>query len=400
MKNFTVLIFLVTFASLTAYSQLSQSQVDVFFERFTDRTTRLDELFDISLLEKVPVSQLVLVRDDFENKYGKYVKAEILSGNQIEVSYEKAVFPCLLRFEPDGKASTLWFGAPSFKNDNIEQIKQEINALKGVASICIRKDGKEIYSLKKDIPLAVGSTFKLFVLKALEYKIQSGELSMNDTIVIKHEKKSLPSGILQNWPDNEPLTISSAANLMISISDNTATDLLIDKIGREYIERYAPSAMIPFLKTREMFIIKLGRDSSFVNNYLNSDLGQKREILKSLDTANINNLNVYDFTTPKFLQVEWYASTEELCKTIESLKDHPALSINAGILDKKNWNYIAFKGGSEPGVLNYTYLVRKKDTSPLYSISATINNNESTVDSGNDFTILIKRIIELANEEN
>jgi len=400
MNKIIITSFLILLNSLFTYSQLSQSQVDLFFERFTDRTTKLEELFDKSFLEKVPANQLGLIRDDFENKYGKYVKSELLGGNQLKVYYEKAVFPSILRFEPDGRVSTLWFGAPSFKNDNIEEIKQELNSLQGVVSVCIRREGEEVFSLKKDIPLAVGSSFKLYILKALDYKIKTGELSLSDVINVEDENKSLPSGILQNWPDNEPLTISSAVNLMISISDNTATDLLIDKIGREYIEDFAPSTMQPFYKTREMFIIKLGKDSTFVNNFINLSVKQKRAELEKLDTVDISKLNAYIFTKPKYLQIEWFATTEELCKTIESLKDNPALSINAGILDKEDWHYIAYKGGSEPGVLNYTYLLQKKDISPLISISATINDTQDIVDNDNKFTILIKRIIDVLATEN
>ncbi|HEU4614518.1 MAG TPA: hypothetical protein VFS15_20625, partial [Kofleriaceae bacterium] len=38
------------------------------------------------------------------------------------------------------------------------------------------------------------------------------------------------------------------------------------------------------------------------------------------------------------------------------------LSINPGIpIDKAQWPYIGFKGGSEPGVINLTWLLRRAD---------------------------------------
>ena len=51
---------------------------------------------------------------------------------------------------------------------------------------------------------------------------------------------------------------------MISISDNTATDHLIDRLGRENVEASLsrmghsdPVVSIPFLTTREFFLLKL-----------------------------------------------------------------------------------------------------------------------------------------------
>src|SRR5690606_39753601 len=44
---------------------------------------------------------------------------------------------------------------------------------------------------------------------------------------------SLPTGILQEWPVGTPMTIQSLATLMISISDNTATDVLLRVAGRD-----------------------------------------------------------------------------------------------------------------------------------------------------------------------
>jgi beta-lactamase class A len=398
-KLSTVIAILFIVITTEGFTQLTQSQVETFFNRFTDRTERFEQLFSNSFLDKVPVTQLTRIRDDFERRYGKFVKAEIESGNNCKIYYERAVFPCIIAFEPNGQVSTLWFGAPSMQNDKIEQIKKELEAIEGVLSICIRKDGEELFTIKKDLPLAIGSTFKLYVLKALIEKINEGRLHWDDTLIVDDVHRSLPSGVLQNWPNGHTLTIATAANLMISISDNTATDLLIDKIGREYIEKFTPSTMRPLFKTREMFILKLGKDEKFVNWFLQADSKTKRVVLEYLDTFDIKTLDPTLFTSPRFIKLEWYATTEDLCRTIESLKDVPALSINSGFLKKEEWFYIAYKGGSEPGVLNYTYLVQKKDTAPLYSISATINNAEHNVDDNNEFTLLIKRIIDLVNKE-
>ena len=43
----------------------------------------------------------------------------------------------------------------------------------------------------------------------------------------RSDRASLPSGITQSWPAGSPVTLQTLATLMISISDNTATDTLV-----------------------------------------------------------------------------------------------------------------------------------------------------------------------------
>lgn len=50
-------------------------------------------------------------------------------------------------------------------------------------------------------------------------------------------EKSLPGGILQNWPKGAPLTLHTLAGLMISQSDNTAADTLLEILGRDVVCR-------------------------------------------------------------------------------------------------------------------------------------------------------------------
>ncbi len=398
-------IFIYIILTGYAVANLTQTQADSFLKKFNNKSQSLEELFSKSFLNKVSINQLIYIRDDFNKKYGKYVKVRIDNGNKCKVYYEKAKFPSVMVFDSKGLISTLWFGAPIQDNDNIEAIRKELMALQGKVSLCLRKDGKEFFSMNKYSPMAVGSAFKLFILKALNSKLQAGKLQagklqagklhLYDTLIIDEIHKSLPSGILQSWQSGDVLTVNTASNLMISISDNTATDLLIDKIGREYIEKFAPSSMKPFYKTKEMFLLKLVKDSNYTKRFIKADISTKRIELAKLDTMSLSEANVYDFTSPRYLEIEWYVSTDELCKTIEALRTMSQLSINAGLIDKKDWYYVGFKGGSEPGVLNYTYLLQKTKSSPVYSLSASINARSDNVDKDSEFTLLIKRIIDI-----
>lgn len=109
----------------------------------------------------------------------------------------------------------------------------------------------------------LGSIFKLYVLAELARQVAAGELDLEQTVAIDEELKSLPSGVLQDREAGTELTLRELAELMIRISDNTATDHLIRVVGRERIEQHlaeyrssVPERNTPFLTTREMFLIK------------------------------------------------------------------------------------------------------------------------------------------------
>jgi hypothetical protein len=98
---------------------------------------------------------------------------------------------------------------------------------------------------------------------------------------------------------------------------------------------------------------------------------------------------------PQFIDtIEWPITTRELCGLIYELRESPYLSINPGLASKNTWSLAAFKGGSEPGVLNLTHVIRKGATDPVYAISATINNPKTEVDT-QGFSVVVARLIGL-----
>ena len=82
-----------------------------------------------------------------------------------------------------------------------------------------------------------------------------------------------------------------------------------------------------------------------------------------------------------------------------SLNNAPQIAINPGLADKSEWKYVGFKGGSEPGVLNYTHILDTDKNKPIYAISASINNHEDNVDKDHEFTLLVSRLIQYLKKQ-
>jgi len=282
-------------------------------------------------------------------------------------------------------------------DDSLNKVKAELDALPGDVGLLFKRlDGTEapIMSINPDRQLAIGSTFKLYILSALARSIENGERSWSDVLTI--DRKSFPSGTLQDWPDGAPVTLHTLATLMISISDNTATDLLLRHLGRETVEaellqigHSAPDRTLPFLSTLEMFALK-GSEGNLAK-YIAADEAGKRLILADFEDDVGGNRNL--ITPPRFVDptaidsVEWFASGNDLARLADRLSqiEDPAaraiMAVNTALpQDTVNeWLYVGYKGGSEPGVLNLTWLLQ--DEAERWHIMAlSWNNTEEALD--------------------
>lgn len=235
-----------------------------------------------------------------------------------------------------------------------------------------------------DRPLAVGSTFKIWVLGALVEAVVAGDVSWDDPLAVRDAWKSIPSGVMQDAPDGAVFSLMEHATEMIRISDNTATDHLIHHLGRERVEEAmagwgvrAPERNRPLLTTREMTGLKLPRASESLEAWRAGDEAARRALLAS-EPVDFDLMAALEaagpWTTPRAIDtLEWFASAEDLCRAMDRARDlsltvdeaRPMMEIlgmNPGLpFDRERWPYVGYKGGSEPGVLNMTWLMLRGD---------------------------------------
>jgi beta-lactamase class A len=232
-----------------------------------------------------------------------------------------------------------------------------------------------VRSSNADTAGPIGSAFKLYVLGAVANAVRAGTLAWTDTLTIRPDLKSLPSGELQERADNSTLTVQEAAEKMIAISDNTATDLLIDRVGKPAVEAMftemgmSPSSQqrtLPLLTTRELFILKWGVPATVRDEYASASVDRRRQLLAEHRGDPLPPVAAVDPKVPVAPDtLEWFASPEELAHAqvwldVQQLTN--ILGANPGIpLDKETWPSVSFKGGSEPGVVTLSWLAHRKD---------------------------------------
>lgn len=229
----------------------------------------------------------------------------------------------------------------------------------------------------------LGSEFKLYVLSALAAQVAAGARAWSDPLAIRDDWKSLPSGTWQMLAAGTTHTLQEFATQMISVSDNTATDHLLRTVGRADVEAAVaasghamPSRDVPFPTTRELFQLKLGVSESDRVAYVAGDAGQRRAyldtVLAGMSLAAATRA-APGWTTPVHIDdIEWFASPDDVCSVFARLRAqaeapggapvYGVLSVNPGLpLDARVFPYVGYKGGSEPGVLTMSWLLRRDD---------------------------------------
>lgn len=118
---------------------------------------------------------------------------------------------------------------------SIEKIIKKNGARVGVAMHHI-ETGEELM-IDADNYYILASVFKIPVLVEACFQMADGKFKPQDRWPLKVEDKNLPSGILTFLEDGLTPTVKDILTLMIIISDNTATDIMMKHVGKTAINQ-------------------------------------------------------------------------------------------------------------------------------------------------------------------
>ncbi|MFP5228146.1 MAG: serine hydrolase [Acidobacteriota bacterium] len=96
--------------------------------------------------------------------------------------------------------------------------------------------GKTV-AIDADTPVPTASVIKLGILYTALEQIRAGNAHFSDLLMLNHDDQVPGSGVLLFFDTPQTLTLKDALTLMIAVSDNTATNLVIDDFGRDTINR-------------------------------------------------------------------------------------------------------------------------------------------------------------------
>jgi beta-lactamase class A len=112
---------------------------------------------------------------------------------------------------------------------NIERITRSVNAKWGIYIKCL-ETGEEI-AINADDQMDTMSVIKIPLMVEAFRQIEAGKFSLTDRVTLKDTDKRRGTGVIRSLDAGDSLTIKDLITLMIIVSDNTATDLVYEKVG-------------------------------------------------------------------------------------------------------------------------------------------------------------------------
>ncbi|MBN8815447.1 MAG: serine hydrolase [Sphingomonas sp.] len=348
-------------------------------------TTAFDSFFAPSFQAAIPKQKWDTLIVQLTGQLGKplalesFTAANALSGTA-RVKFERGVANIQLAIEPTAphRVSALLFAGFEIAGDSVQKLATAFRALPGNSGFGIYAlDGNAqrlLAGYNPDRAAPLGSAFKLWVLGELTREVAGGERKWAEVVPVG--PASLPSGITQSWPAGSPVTIQTLATLMISISDNTATDTLVALERRKldaFVARVGTPDLAPMMTTRQMFAIKSSANADLAEAWAKASPADRRKLLDA-NAARLAStpVDVALFATGRPIAIdtlEWFATPAQTAGVLDWLRTKGGdtalalLAINPGAdpATRAKFDYVGFKGGSEPGVLTLNYLVRRKD---------------------------------------
>lgn len=114
------------------------------------------------------------------------------------------------------------------------QLEEETGLRLGVHAWRLDDPGRKI-GWRADERVPAASTIKLYILAALLGEVAAGRQSLNAELLLGEEDQVGGTGVLNSLAPGRPWSVHDLAVLMMIVSDNTATNLLIDLLGTEFL---------------------------------------------------------------------------------------------------------------------------------------------------------------------
>lgn len=112
---------------------------------------------------------------------------------------------------------------------NIERITRSVNAKWGIYIKCI-ETGEEI-AINADETMDTMSVIKIPLMTEVFRQIEAGKFALTDRVTLKETDKRPGTGVIRSLDAGAVLSIKDLITLMIIVSDNSATDMLFEKVG-------------------------------------------------------------------------------------------------------------------------------------------------------------------------
>lgn len=137
-----------------------------------------------------------------------------------------------------------------------ERLEKIAEATPGTLGYCVMTVGGEVlFSRNADETFPQASAIKIPILLEALVQREADKLDWNERVSIERENKVSGSGVLAEFSNGgSQLSVGDLCTLMILVSDNTATNIVIDRVGMQNVTERMASLGCPHTKLRRVMM--------------------------------------------------------------------------------------------------------------------------------------------------
>ncbi len=149
---------------------------------------------------------------------------------------------------------------------NSDNILKRISNLKGQAGIVVEDlETGWTFIHNEDQPFPAASLVKIPILVTCFKAVEEGRLDLSEKHVLRREDRVGGSGILRRMRNGRSFTYSQLIDYMVTESDNIACNILIDRLGFDYINQVFEELGLEKTRLNRKMIDFAARDQGIEN---------------------------------------------------------------------------------------------------------------------------------------
>jgi len=142
---------------------------------------------------------------------------------------------------------TVWLAVTAAAQPLVEALRARIGEFPGTVSLYAKNlDSGQTAGIRATDPVRTASTIKLAILAAVSDAVARGQAKWTDPLTVTAAEKVSGSGIIgTEISDGVQLPLRDVVHLMIVLSDNTATNMVLERFSADAVNAYLDRIGIP-----------------------------------------------------------------------------------------------------------------------------------------------------------
>ncbi|TYS68693.1 serine hydrolase [Sutcliffiella horikoshii] len=119
-----------------------------------------------------------------------------------------------------------------------ERVQAVVDSTAGHVSFMLEDNCGQLLEKDCDVPKKAASLIKIPLLMAALKQVEAGNINLSDRMNIESESRVGGAGVIQYLDQDTSFTLCDFLTLMITVSDNSATNKVIDLIGIDSVNKF------------------------------------------------------------------------------------------------------------------------------------------------------------------